>query len=245
MLEKDYLKNKIKEQYKEEGSSLYFNNEEFIKDAFKDSDLTVSTTPGNFLPGCFYFVYYDISSKISYMEKLNPVLLIDSFDMQNTKMYFVLNLNFLPVTVRVLFFNSILNYNLDLLDANNKKDVLTQKPIPRISFNTIYKMLKSIGFEWAIRKMDIKKINKIYKISSNILDKFISMSTHSFTKVDDNKLVEIWRSKIEKQDEREKEMIKNLMNDFTKLSDNLNEKYQDLNTRTQNTQETLKLMQNI
>lgn len=244
-METDYFRNIIKEQYTNEGNSMYYNNEKYITENLGIKDLIIETNISNFYRGSFYFVYYDLTSKISKMEKINPILLIDYFDMNNTRTYYVLNINFLPIAIRVLFFNNILNYNLDIIENNNNTDILSQKPIPNIKFITIYKMLKKIGFEWAIRKLDINKINKIYKVSTSILDKFITMSTHTFTGVGDNKLIDIWKSKIEKQDEREKTLINNLINDFDNMNNNFKTMYKDLNSKTENLEESLKIIRNF
>jgi esterase/lipase len=106
-------------------------------------------------------------------------------------------------------------------------------------------MLKRIGFEWAIRKLEAKKINKIYKISTNVLSKFITMSTASFTKVDDNKLIQIWQKKIKDQSEREKKLINDLINDLEKMSNDFDEQYKDLHTRSENLEKSLEIIKNF
>lgn len=247
MYTKDYLKDSIKESFKTYGNKLYFNNEKIISNKLKNGNNSeiISTTIQNFIRGSFYFVYYDLQGKSSAMEKFNPILLLDNFDINNTRTYFVLNLNFLPVTIRVLFFNNILNYNLDIIEYNNEQDTLKQKSLDGINFVNIYNMLKRIGFEWAIRKLDIKLINKIYKINTNLLPEFITMSTHTFTKVDDNKLVQIWQKKIKEQTEREQKLINSLINDLESIDNDFKEQYKTLQTKTDNLVESLKIINNL
>jgi hypothetical protein len=90
----------------------------------------------------------------------------------------------------------------------------------------------------------MRLINKVYCVSTTILTEFITMSTASFTGVDDLKLIDIWKKKIVEQEERHKRIIKELLGDYKKMSSELNEKYMSLEDRNDNLQESLNIIKN-
>lgn len=244
-MEKDYLKYIIQNLYKDEGNAMYKNNADFIQSEIRGGEYITETNFSNFYKGNFYFVYYDLDGNSSKMEQFNPVLLLDTFNFKGIPKYYTLNINFLPIAVRVLFFNTVLNNNLNVIEKNTDVKPLKQIPLSGISFSGFYYMLKRIGFEWAIRELDADKINKIYKVSTDILSKFIAMSTASYTGVDDSKLVSIWQAKIQKQDIREQQMIKKLIESYENMSNDFDKQYKDLNTRMDNLEESIKIIKTM
>ena len=243
-MEKDFLKNNIRQQYLEVGSNLYNINNEFIMKEINDND-SFNIVPINLtdiIRGKFYFIFYDIQGKSSNMEKFNPVFIIDWLDDNNTRILYGVSTNFLPVSIATIFFNNIMNHNLDTLEHDKNKNTNLQSPIQNINFANIYKLLYSIGFEWAIRKFDCKKINNVREINMNILSQFITMSTHKMTGVDDGKLIEIWQSKIKQQEERHKKIIKDLLGDYNKIATELNSQIITLSKQEQNLEESYKMM---
>ena len=245
-MEKDYLKNTIKKQHQEVGSNLYNDNSEFIiKEMNSENEDIRPINLSQMERGKFYFIFYDLQGKSSNMEKFNPVFVIDWMDENNTRNLYAVSTNFLPVAIATLFFNNLLNYNLDILEDNKSLKIDKQSPLQNINFATIYKLLYSIGFEWSIRKFDCKKINKVQEINMNILSKFITMSTHKMTGVDDGKLIEIWKSKITQQEERHKKIIESLINDYTKIENDLSKQIQTLSQQETNLEESFKMMKQI
>lgn len=244
---KDYFKDIIREEYKKSGNKLYDINSEYIINALNNgssSDIE-NVNLSSIEKGKFYFMYYNLQGKTSNMEKFNPILFVDSFDIDNTRMLFGISINFIPVAIRTVFFNMLCNYSLDTLSTNSTQDIIKQEPLNNIDFNIAYKLLKNIGFEWAIRKFDIKLVNKIYVINTNILPKFITMSTHKLTGVDDTKLMEIYQVKIQKQNEREQKMIKELLSDYNNLNKSLNDSYINLDKQLSNIQDTLNTIKKL
>lgn len=246
MIKQDYLRDKIKEQFQQEGNNIYRNNAEFITANIKDIDSKdiIPVNINSIEKGKFYFIFYDLSGKSSKMEKFNPLFVIDWFDMDGTRMLFGISINFIPINIRTILFNTICNGNLKVLEDNLKYDIENQYAFKDIGFNNIYKLLTSIGFEWSIRKFDMRLINKVYCVSTTILAEFITMSTASFTGVDDLKLIDIWKKKIVEQEERHKRIIKELLGDYKKMSSELNEKYMSLEDRNDNLQESLNIIKN-
>lgn len=246
MLKTDYFKDKIKTDFEKNGSKIYVENAKYIIDELQVNHKTVKPVNiGDLEKGKFYVLFYDLSGKTSKMEKINPMLLCDWADMNNTRFVFGCSLNFIPVSIRVVFFNNLLNNNLNILSKNETLDIGDQRALDQINFANVYKLLQSIGYEWSIRKLDAKKLNKAHVIDTKVLDKFITMSTASLTGVDDGKLMEIWLKKLKEQDERHKKLLVELAGDYTKISNELNTQFSKLNDREQSLQESLNMMKNI
>lgn len=243
----DFFIKGVKEKHKEYGTGLYLKSMEFFKEEINNSNSLVvkQVRPNDLLRGRFYFMFYDLSGKSSKMEKFNPILLVDWIDRQGTRKLYGLSINFIPVAIRTMFFNNVLNYNLSVIEKNTTRKMENQLPLDAINFANIYKLLGAIGFEWAIREFDIKLVNRIYQVSTDILTEFLTMSTASFTGVDDAKLVDIWRKKIMEQEVRHKKIIAELLNDYGKMSKELNTTYQSLDKRNENLQESLALINKL
>lgn len=228
-MQRDFFKNIVAAQYQELGNSMYLKNSDSVMSWIRDNDKS-KVLPINLSKiekGKFYFVMYDISGKSSKMEQYNPLFVIDWTTIDNKKYLFGININFIPVAIRVVIFNQIFNSDLKKFDDVND-NIDKQDPIIGMSFGKVYKLLKSIGFEWAIRKFDACKLNKSYAIDMNSVKEFITMSTARITGVDDGKLLEIWKSKIVKQEQREVELIKELLGDYKEMEKELNKSIQTI-----------------
>jgi len=242
----DYLKNKIHDQYLLEGTSMFLNNTKIITEGLNHGNQDINETDlRNLERGKFYFVMYDLSGKTSKMEKFNPLFIVDWFDLQGTRMVYGVSCNFLPITIRTVFFNNVCNHNLAIIDSNLRKTYPKQEAFTGINLANIYKMLYNIGFEWSIRKFDVKKINKVFEISTNVLDKFLTMNTYSMTGVDEGKLMEIWKKKIVEQQERQTKIIKEILEDYKEMDAELTKTYESLDTRNTNLQESLNILNKL
>lgn len=243
---KDFFINTVKKQYLEQGDKMYSNNTTVISNKLNDGQDkdVVSISASNLNKGDFCFLFYDLQGKSSNMEKFSPIMVVDWFDYNNTRYLYGLSLNFIPINIKVNFFNMLFNNNLKLLEENIKNSTDKQKPIKNIDFTNVYKLLFSIGFEWSIRKFDIKKINKTNLISTNIIKDFITMSTYKFTGVPDDKIIQIWKSKIVKQEERQQKLIKELLNDYDQMRNDLNDKYQTLDNRNEKLNDSINIIKN-
>lgn len=83
-------------------------------------------------------------------------------------------------------------------------------------------MLQTIGYEYALRQLDMSLINKVYEVSFGFLDRFLTFDTRRFTGVDEGKLLQIWMKKINEQEERHRKMLLLLYNDYEKMADTIN-----------------------
>lgn len=247
-MKKDLFKYRIQDRFYKEGNDMYSNNSSYIIDGVNNNDAEICETVNitSIEQGRFYFMLYDLQGKTSKLEKFNPILALNWVDADNTKYLYAVSINFMPMTVRVLFFNTLFNNNLKMFSEKELLSVIkSQSPIIGFNLTRAYKMLKSIGFEWTIRKFDIRNINKAQLINNNVLDRYIMMSTYKITGVDDGKLIEIWKSKIDKQNEREREFISELIGDYEKMQNEMNNKYTDLYSREENALDALEHLRSL
>lgn len=243
---RDWFLNNVKQQYQIDGDLMYSNNEKFITEQINNQDEYIIPVNINSIEkGGFYFILYNLDGKSTNMEKFNPLLVCDWFDLQGTRWLYGISLNFIPMNIRVLIFNEILNANYQVVHDNLSIDVTKQNSLNNIDFVNMHKLLFNVGFEWSIRKFDMRLINSVYKISTNILTQFITMSTIGFTGVDDFKLVEIWQKKINEQDVRQQKIIKELLNDYSEMKSNLNKTYSNLNDKNNSLQDALNIINNF
>lgn len=245
-MEKDYLLDTIKIQFQAEGSAMYKTNGARITDGLNGgSDEIVPINLVNIEKGKFYFIFYDLSGKSTKMEKFNPLLIIDWNDQDSTRYIYGVSINFIPVSIRTVFFNSLCNFNIKTLEYNSKLETEKQYPLENINFANIYKLLYSIGFEWSIRKFDAKLVNKVYSISTNILPTFLTMATSQLTGVDDSKLVDIWNKKIQEQEARHNKLLKEILGDYKNMEKELTSAYKSVDTKNTNLEKSLQLIKKL
>ncbi len=202
-----------------------------VKNLKKPDNTTFKVVPpDNITPGKTYFLFYDLDSalKSSKMEQYSPIFAIKTAYVNDKPILWGLNFNFMPERARIVyfdkvidrFFKGVMNTNADI----NMKDI---KPLD-VTFNGIYRTLASIGFEYSIREYRMDLINKVYEINLNELDKYISIDTEHFSGVDQKKLLEIWVSKLDKQNERFDKIRLELINNFKIMSDELEHSLEEL-----------------
>ena len=240
----NYLFDIIKSGYKDYGMNLYDTNFNTFQNELNSNRSTIieEINPLNIESGKFYFMYYDLQGKTSNWEKINPLFVVDYFDMNNTRMVFGVSLNFMPMDQRVVFFNKIVNFNLDIVNKNKTIHVSSQYPFKHSNFYNIYKLLQSVGLEYTIRKFDIKLINKIKVVSTEFIPQFISMSTSKITGVNDNNIIQLWKKKILTQQNRQEEMLKELNNDYNEINKTLTKEYMSLDKKASNIEKSLQLI---
>lgn len=240
----DYLFDKIKSGYKDFGLNLYDKNFDTFQNEINSSNSNIvqEVNLDSIESGKFYFMYYDLQGKTSKWEKINPLFILDCFDINNTRMVFGVSLNYMPMDQRVVFFNKICNFNLDVINKNTTLSVSSQYPFKHSNFYNIYKLLQSVGLEYTIRKFDMRLINKINVISTTFISEFISMSTSKITGVNDNTIIQLWRKKILTQQSRQENMIKELTNDYNEINKTLTKEYLSLDKKTNNIEKSLQLI---
>lgn len=221
-MQRDFFKNLVQLQFNELGSSMYGHNSEMFLGWLRDGDhdKLKPISQGELERGRLCFILYDLQGKSSKMEKYNPLFIIDWANIDNRRYLFAVNCNFMPVAVRVMVFNVIFNSDPGVL-TDLDPDPSRQEPVSGMTFGKVYKLLKSVGFEWAIRKFEAVRINESYLVNFDNAKEFITMSTAKLTGVDDGKLLEIWKKKIKDQSKRENQLIKELLGDYKSMEKEL------------------------
>lgn len=159
--------------------------------------------------GGLYFLYYKDES--NWMQ-LSPILCAD---IRDQRIVFGINLNFLPLEIRLDLFDDMV---IDLQNNNKQSNGMT--PFHFMSFEKAYKKLLRTGFEYAIVEYDVSRIVRVYEINYNNLSTWL-YSQHPKNIYDPNKLYQIWSSKLKDRPERHKELITKLVEDFYNVTDEL------------------------
>lgn len=219
----DWLKRRLEEleiTAKEDGMNYVQYSTKWLADRIKEpTNYFTSVKKTDIKVGKFYFFFYDLLGKSTKMEKYSPILLIDQKKVKNKIIYFGLSFNFIPIKIRILFFNTFLNYFEEIINKNaEKKSVNLELPL-EIDLETMIKLLKQINFTYAIRLFESDKLDKVYAISLLDVDKYLSTNSLIFTGVDEKKLGQIWLSKLKKGDDR----IENFEEYLKKIKSNTEE----------------------
>ena len=187
--------------------------------------------------GSFYFVRYDMTkiNKSSKMEQLVPLMVVDYKEKIDSKVVWILNLNFLTMKTKELFFTNFLDRYDKVFETNsNKTDWLSEQPIPNVSYDKMYSELLRYGVEYSLREMRVELFNEIYSVSTDEVEKLISVNTQALTGVDEGKLEEIWIAKLKSENlESRIADIMTIKNNYEKIVEELAEKFKHLNKRIQ------------
>jgi hypothetical protein len=209
--------NGIAENFK--NNSLYFYNK------FSQSDKEVtSISVGQMKLGGFYHLHYlDDSNWMKY----SPIFTVDFKKLENLIIIIGVNLNFIPIEVRVTIFDKFI-----------KEDDFENDRLLAVSFEGVYNELLKYGFEYSIVEYNAAQIKLVHKINMNSVPRFI-YSGHPKNKYDPNKLYEIWTAKLGGRSKRDSEMNKLLMDDFTKASDEISENFKMLKNHIQRVKKSI------
>jgi hypothetical protein len=203
--------NGIAENYK--NNTLYFYN------AYLKSSPEVKLVQAKDIwYGRFYFFHY--LDKSDWM-KYSPVYVADFKKFGNKIILYCVNLNFLPLELRVAFFDNFM-IEQDFI----KNDFL------KVKMQEVYNKLRSMYFEYALMEFDASHIRMVHQIHLDILPRFI-ISGHPKVIYDPKKLRDISTTKIKDSDKRHKEMMNSLASDFFETTKEIPEKYQTLKKHIQ------------
>lgn len=200
-------------------SENYKNNSLFFYDSYlKSSPEVKSIQPKDIWFGRFYFFHY--VDKSDWM-KYAPVYVVDFKKFSNKIILFCINFNFLPMEVRVSFFDKF------MVDKDfEKNDFL------KVKMQTIYDQLRSIGFEYSLMEFDMTRLKMVHQIHLDVLPRFI-ISGHPKLVYDPKKLRDISLAKRATSGQRHKEMMTSLVNEFYETTKEIPEKYQTLKKHIQ------------
>jgi len=205
---------------KDEEVKVAENSTDWLLTRLKNPDEGFKTVrPKNMYVGKFYFMMYDMQGKSSKMEQYSPILLVDFRKVATKKILYGISINFLPQNIRLLFFDEFLKpfeNVFEPIDSEEKKGG-PEKPLP-ISFQIAFEALDKIGFQYVIREFDADKINKVYEVKMSMLPRFMTVNTTVLTEVDEQKMAEIWLSKLKNREEAVQKRISELITDYKEIT---------------------------
>lgn len=194
-------------------------------------------SPDQLKIGSFYFMKYDSRSinKSSKMEQNVPLLLVDYKHEIDSRVLWVMNLNFLPMKIKTAFFSSLFNKNSDILEFNNNIDGVKEKTLRNINYSFMWGELIKYAFEYSIREIRAELIEKMLYISTDNIHYLTTISTQAMTGVDEAKLNQIWKAKLINEDfeDRAREILE-IKSNYYKIIEELSEKFKDLDKRLGN-----------
>lgn len=204
----------------------FTNNSNYFYEKFSKSDGEVmSISPNSIDIGRFYFFHYkDDSNWIKY----SPVFVVDEQQFSNMRVFTAINLNFIPLEVRVSFFDNF------MLDIDFDKDRFL-----KVDAKGAKNELLKYGFQYAMMEYNQAQFVLVHKINMSAVPRFL-YSGHPINKYDPKKLYDIWKVKLNTRYERDRELSKSMIKDFYDISNNINENYKILKNHIQRIQTSLK-----
>jgi hypothetical protein len=218
------LKDQVSDESKGSIVKYFKENSMFMYDKYNKPDKLIdSISPSKLSPGYFYFIAYNDQSN---WMKYSPVFLVDYKKLDNLIIAYGINMNFIPIEVRTAFFDKFL------------KNLIDEDQLSNISFEDAYKQLLRIGFEYALVEYNVAFIGRAYKISIEVLPKFLN-STYPAVKYDPQGLYHIWKVKLETKEQRHQEIIKMMVSDFYKITDDMKNEFPMMNKHIDRIQKNL------
>lgn len=185
--------------------------------------------------GSFYFMKYDSRSvnKSSKMEQTVPMLVVDYKDKIDKRVLWILNMNFMPINIKVAFMSSFMEKfpNAEKFNAE-VEDTVSEQPLNSITYDLMWRELIKYGFEYAIREIRVELIEKVLKVSTDNLHYLTTVNTQILTGVDEGKLNEIWITKLKNESigERAEELLQ-IKNNYYAILEELADKFKFLDRR--------------
>ena len=207
----------IADNYK--NNSLYFYNK-----YQKSDDEVQSTRIPDVQMGRFYFFHYKDDSN---WMKYSPVFTVAQKKFENLTIILAINLNFIPIQVRVSFFDQFIT----------DKDIELDRPL-NVELKSTYNELFRYSFEYSIVEYNTSQFAFVHRINMNKVPNFL-YAGHPINKYDPEKLYDIWKVKLKTKYERDQEMSQALIKDFYQMSDDVNENYTVLKNHIQRLQNSL------
>lgn len=202
------------------------NNSLFMSDKYSKSDEMVTAIDVAAIePGHFYFFHYmDDSNWMRY----SPVFVAGHKKFGNQVVIFAINFNFIPLEIRPAMFDDY------LLPENFEKNI----PI-KTEYEKTYQELLKVGFEYSLMEYNAIQIKMVHRIHMEMLPRFL-YSQHPKATYDPKKLMEIWMKKLETKKERDKEMMKAMIEEFYEVDKEISGKYKVLKDHIKRLQKSAK-----
>ena len=186
----------------------------------------------NLKVGSFYFMQYDLKkiNKSSKVEQFVPMLVVDYKPSIDSKVIWVLNMNFLPTNVKEALFSNITDNYSDIFDKNTNVNSWSQEIPLVINYKKMWDILLPYGFEYAIREIRVDLINSLWSVSSKNLHILTTVNTQILTGVDEGKLQEIWATKLKNESLGNRvDELKTIKTNYYNILEELADKFKNLN----------------
>jgi len=183
--------------------------------------------------GKFYFMQYDLKklNKSSKLEQFAPMMVVDYKPAIDSKIMWVLNMNFMPTNIKEAFFSSFLDKHNNILESNiDATDWTKEISIPNVNYKSMWNELIPFGFEYAIREIRVDLINNLWGVSTKDVAKLSTVNTQVITGVDEGKLTEIWITKLKNESLEDRVIeLKNIKSNYDNILTELADKFKALN----------------
>lgn len=204
----------------------YAENSDYFAEKYTKSDDEVTSIPISKIEmGAFYFIHYKDSS--NWMQ-YSPVFAVSHKKVGNILILHAINLNFIPIDLRVEFFDKFMD------ERNFDKDL----PI-KVDFKRTYDELMKVEMEYTLMEYVLNNVVLVHKINMGSLPKFL-YSGHPKNKYDPKKLYEIQSAKRKDRMKRHQEMTKLMMSDLIEVEQEISEKFDVLKNHIQRVRNNIK-----
>lgn len=204
----------------------YKNNCLHLMDKITKSDLEYKAiNVSDIKSGGFYFIQY--KDKSTWMQ-WSPVFIVNWKKFDNRIILFGVNLNFIPIELRISIF-----------DPYFAEEFFEKDTFLKVDYNGMYNELLKWGFEYSLIEYNAIQVKMVHKINMDNVPRFL-VSGHPLTKYNPDKLIQIWSKKIETREKRHNEMMTALVSDFYNLDKEIDSKYSALKKHILRIQNSLK-----
>lgn len=190
---------------------FFKKNSIYMVDKYSKSDEMCEAIPiSDISMGRFYFLHYEDPSN---WMRFAPIFTIEFKQIKEMKIIIALNFNFLPLEIRSRIFDKFISEKM--FEQNSRLEV---------NFQGIYTELLRYGFEYSIMEFNAIQVKLVHRINLELLPRFL-YSSHPKNTYDPNKLMQIWTAKLDKREQRHKEIVSSTLLDFYEAESLINDKY--------------------
>lgn len=211
------LEDKVKLSQLVNGDGLvdyYQKNTNFMYYKYMSSDDECkSIAKSDIVTGGFYFLHYLDDSN---WMKWSPIFCCDWRKFNNMIVILGVNFNFIPLELRSRIFDKFIS-----------KSDFDKNSYLEVDFKGMYSELLRYGFDYSIQEYNVSQIKLVHRISLDILPRFL-YSSHPKNTYDPVKLMEIWQSKLDGKEQRHKEIVRSVLEDFYDVNKDISESYKEL-----------------
>jgi hypothetical protein len=143
----------------------------------------------------------------------SPIFAVEYKKFSNKIVLIGVNFNFIPIEIRELLFDKFIS-----------EQDFERNSFLKVDYEGIYRELISLGFEYSLVEYELSRVKLVHRINLNILPRFL-YSQHPKNIYDPNKLVEIWKAKINNREQRHKEIMLSNLAEFFDINSEISEKF--------------------